>query len=87
MRPSLARGGAPWTYRDKGWFIGSGVIEAGCKTAVGTRLKQSGMFWSEPGATSVLNFRNLLLSHRFDDFWTHRANDFVATNDTLAFST
>ena len=75
------------TYRAKGWFIGSGVIEAGCKTVVGARLKQSGMFWSEPGATSVLNFRTLLLSHRFDDFWTHRANAFAATNDTLAFST
>lgn len=74
------------TYRHNGWFIGSGVIEAGCKTVVGTRLKQSGMFWSVPGATSVLNFRTLLLSHRFDDFWTHRANTFAATNDALALS-
>ncbi len=38
-------------YRKNGWFIGSGVIEAGCKTLVGKRLKQSGMFWSETGAT------------------------------------
>lgn len=74
------------TYRKNGWFIGSGVIEAGCKTVVGSRLKQSGMFWSEPGATSVLNFRTLLLSHRFDQFWSARANSLAATNDSLAFA-
>jgi hypothetical protein len=44
----------------QGWFIGSGVVEAGCKNVVGKRLKQSGMFWSEPGATCVLNFHTLL---------------------------
>ncbi len=37
-------------YQAKGWFIGSGVFEAGCKTVVGRRLKQSGMFWGEVGA-------------------------------------
>jgi hypothetical protein len=36
------------TFRRKGFFIGSGVVEAGCKTVIGTRCKQSGMFWSEP---------------------------------------
>lgn len=73
------------TYRAKGWFIGSGVIEAGCRTVVGKRLKQSGMFWSEEGATGVLNFRTLLLSGRFDDFWRDRANAHAAKNDPLAF--
>lgn len=75
------------TYRRHGWFIGSGVVEAGCRTVVGKRLKQSGMFWSESGATSVLNFRTLLLSGRFDAFWTGRANAHAARNDALAFST
>lgn len=72
------------TYRKKGWFIGSGVIEAGCKTVVGKRLKQSGMFWSESGATCVLNFRTLLLSQRFDAFWRDRQNQSSARNDVLA---
>jgi hypothetical protein len=72
------------TYRKKGWFIGSGVIEAGCKTVVGKRLKQSGMFWSEPGASSVLQFRTILLSGRFDAFWTDRQNKAAARNDVLA---
>ena len=71
------------TYRKNGWFIGSGVIEAGCKNVIGKRLKQSGMFWSEPGATCVLNFRTLLLSRRFDAFWKHRQNTHAALNDAL----
>lgn len=74
------------TYRKRGWFIGSGVIEAGCKTLAGKRLKQSGMFWSESGATCVLHFRTLLLSGRFDAFWTDRINSHAANNDAPAFS-
>lgn len=68
------------TYRKAGWFIGSGVIEAGCKNVVGKRLKQSGMFWSEAGATHVLDFRTLLLSQRFDTFWQHRHNIHAASH-------
>lgn len=74
------------TYRKHGWFIGSGVIEAGCRTVVGKRLKQSGMFWSQSGATGVLDFRTLLLSRRFDAFWSNRANAHALRNDALAFT-
>lgn len=74
------------TYRQNGWFIGSGVIEAGCRTVVGKRLKQSGMFWSKQGATCVLNFRTILLSQRFDQFWKHRVNSLAALNDTLSLA-
>ena len=49
-------------YRAQGWFIGSGVVEAGCKRVIGQRLKQSGMFWTEPGATAVVSLRCALLS-------------------------
>jgi hypothetical protein len=70
-------------YRKQGWFIGSGVVEAGCRNVVGKRLKQSGMFWSEAGATCVLNFRTLLLSNRFDSFWKDRHNAHTAKNDPL----
>lgn len=72
------------TYRRNGWFIGSGVVEAGCRTVVGKRLKQSGMFWSVGGASSVLNFRTLLLSQRFDAFWKDRVASKAASNHTLA---
>ena len=62
-------------YRAEGLYIGSGVVEAGCKTVVGQRFKRSGMFWSEPGARNLLHIRTALLSQsRFEDFWAARAN-------------
>jgi len=56
-------------YRKAGLFIGSGVIEAGCKTVVGQRTKLSGMHWGEPGVLAVLAFRCALLSGRLHHFW------------------
>jgi hypothetical protein len=56
-------------YQAQGWFIGSGVIEAGCKTVVGRRLKQSGMFWSQTGAEDILSLRCLVLGPHFDNAW------------------
>ena len=56
----------------KGFFIGSGVVEAGCKTVVGQRLKNSGMFWSVAGAQNVLTLRTALLGNHFDADWQQR---------------
>lgn len=61
-------------YRDQGYFIGSGVIEAGCKTVVGARLKQSGMFWGEKGAQNILTLRCLIIGPHFDGAWKARRN-------------
>jgi hypothetical protein len=44
-------------YRQMGMFIGSGVVEAGCKNIIGQRLKQSGMHWSTRGATGITTLR------------------------------
>jgi hypothetical protein len=74
------------TFRRQGFFIGSGVIEAGCKTVIGTRCKQSGMFWSEPGAQNILALRCIHSSRRLADFWTNRLNHHAARNDALALS-
>lgn len=57
------------TYREQGLFYGSGVIEGGCRAVVGQRLKESGMFWTETGATSVLPLRVALKSLRWDECW------------------
>ena len=57
------------TFRQAGYFIGSGVVEAGCKTVVGQRFKLSGMLWSLRGASHLLTIRCALLSGWFDDFW------------------
>ena len=51
-------------YRANGWFIGSGVIESGCKTVIGQRFKQSGMIWSLKGAKALLPLRTLYKSDR-----------------------
>ena len=74
------------TIRRKGLFIGSGVIEAGCKTVIGTRCKQSGMFWSEPGAENILALRCIHSSRCLADFWKYRLNNHAARNDSLALS-
>jgi hypothetical protein len=60
-------------FRAKGYFIGSGVIEAGCKCVVGRRLKQSGMFWSEEGAENLLRLRCLVLGPHHNAAWIARA--------------
>ena len=56
-------------YRRQGLPIGSGVVEAACKTLVGHRLKRAGMRWSIEGGQSILNLRSVLLSKRWDFFW------------------
>ncbi len=59
-------------FRKQGLFIGSGVIEAGCKTVVAQRLKRSGMFWTVRGANAILALRCARLSGRFEDYWESR---------------
>ena len=56
--------------RAAGLPIGSGVMEAGCKTVVGNRLERAGMRWSREGAQLILNLRTLVLSRRWDYFWS-----------------
>lgn len=59
-------------FRRQHLFVGSGVIEAGCKTVIGSHLKQSGMFWTVPGANSILTLRCCYLNGRFEDYWAAR---------------
>ena len=63
------------TYRKAGYFIGSGVVEAGCKTVIGSRCKQSGMFWSEDGASNIQALRCIKNSHRWERFWGNRVQE------------
>jgi hypothetical protein len=59
-------------FRRQHLFVGSGVIEAGCKTVIGSRLKQSGMFWTVRGANSIIALRCCHLNGRFEDYWEAR---------------
>jgi hypothetical protein len=59
-------------FRRQHLFVGSGVIEAGCKTVIGSRLKQSGMFWTVRGANSIIALRCCHLNGRFESYWEGR---------------
>jgi len=61
-------------FRREGLFVGSGVVEAGCKTVIGQRLKQSGMHWTVDGANSIIALRCCFFSNRWEDFWEHRSS-------------
>ena len=66
------RNKAKMTYADfrrRGLPIGSGPVEAACKTLVKTRLCRSGMRWSRPGGQRILDLRTYVKSNRWDEFW------------------
>jgi hypothetical protein len=56
-------------FREQGFFVGSGVIEAGCKSVIGVRLKRSGMFWTVRGANAIIALRCCRLNGRFEGYW------------------
>jgi hypothetical protein len=56
-------------FRRQHLFVGSGVIEAGCKTVIASRFKRSGMFWTLRGANTILALRCCHLNGRFEDYW------------------
>jgi len=53
-------------FKKLGMFVGSGAVEAGCKSIVAQRCKQSGMRWTVPGATGILTLRCLQASGRWE---------------------
>jgi len=56
-------------FRAKGLFVGSGVVEAGCKSVIGSRLKRSGMFWTVRGANAIIALRCCRFNGRFEEYW------------------
>ncbi len=56
-------------YRSRGLFVGSGVVEAGCKAIVGQRLKLSGMRWTVPGADAIIALRCREASSQWEQIW------------------
>jgi hypothetical protein len=60
-------------FRDQGLCVSSGVVEAGCKVTIGTRLKRCGMHWTLAGANAIIALRCCKLSCRFDEFWSRRS--------------
>lgn len=74
------------TFRRQGYFIGSGVVEAGCRSVIGVRCKQSGMRWSLNGAENILALRCIHHSCHLDLFWKDRLAAHAARNDSLALA-
>jgi hypothetical protein len=66
-------------FRAQGLCTSTAVVEAGCKVAIGTRLKRAGMHWSVRGANAIIALRCCKLSGRFEDFWERRAEQGVAS--------
>ena len=60
-------------FRQQKLFVGSGVIEAACRTVIAQRLKLSGMFWTVRGANAIIALRCCRLNNRFDDYWDSRS--------------
>lgn len=60
-------------FHRQGFCTSTGVVEAGCKVVIGTRLKRAGMHWTVSGANAIIALRCSTLSGRFEDFWERRA--------------
>ena len=56
-------------FRQAGYPLGSGTVEAACKLVMQARMKQAGMRWSRDGAQAMLALRSVLLSERWDELW------------------
>ena len=65
-------------FRALGLCTSSGVVEAGCKSIVGGRLKKSGMHWSVSGANAILALRCTIKSGRYESFWERKASQWAA---------
>ena len=61
------------SFRAQGMHVGSGIVEAACKTVVTTRLKRAGMRWTPQGLDAILPLRTCVLNRTYDDFWEHRS--------------
>ena len=66
------------TFNEKGYQIGSGVIESACKHVVAERCKQAGMRWSKPGINAILFWRCLLKNDAWETYWDTQAGQSAA---------
>ena len=65
-------------FHAHGLCTSTGVVEAGCKVAIGTRLKRAGMHWTVCGSNAIIALRCSKLSGRFQDFWERRCAQMAA---------
>ena len=70
-------------FRAAGLCTSTGVVEAGCKLAIGTRCKRAGMHWTVAGVDAIIALRCCKLSGRFEEFW-ERVDQVVHVSATPA---
>lgn len=56
-------------FRQKGYFIGSGVIEGNCKCLVNQRTDLGGQRWLKSGSLNVLRIRAAIADNLHDNYW------------------
>jgi hypothetical protein len=59
-------------FRARGMDIGSGRVESACKHVVASRMKRSGMLWSDEGAQEILSLRTAYLNGGWDRLWADK---------------
>jgi len=65
-------------FHEQGLCTSTGVVEAGCKVVIGTRLKRAGMHWTVSGANAIITLRCCKLSGRYEDFWERHSQRVAA---------
>ena len=65
-------------FRGRGLPIGSGPVEAACKSLVKTRMCRSGMRWTCKGGQNILALRTFVKSKRWDPFWNEYKDSLAA---------
>jgi len=69
-------------FRKAGCFIGSGVVEAGCKTVIGKRMNARDVL-VRSGGQGMLDLRCAFLSNRLDPFCQARTTAYAAEDNHL----
>ena len=64
-----------------GIFVGSGVVEAGCKVIVGNRMKKAGMHWTKGYAEKMISLRCAIRNGGFLDSYL---NDHTLSDKSAA---
>lgn len=70
------------TFREKGYQIGSGIVESACKPVVAFRCKQAGMKWKNKGIDAILNWRCLLSNRSWDVLLAGQKESRIRTSST-----
>jgi len=69
------------SFRRQHLFVGSGVMEAGCRSIIASRRKRSGMLWTVGNA--ALSLRCNYLNGLFEDYWESRRAALAASLQLL----